>query len=349
MKVSFISTAAISHVTRQSVSEIQLELTKAQQELASGHHADTGLELGFKTGRTVAMRQEFDRLTTIGETNGVLKERMTASQDALDRLVQGAQSMMATLLGARNSASGPEVAAQAAKSELQAVTETLNVTFGDVSLFGGINTDIAPMADYFSNPASQAKQAVDADFITAFGFNQDSASVETISAASLQNFLNGAFAGQFDSGPWATNWSSASDQVVESRISVSMTVQSSVTANDEAFRQLTKALTMIADLGAENLNQSAFQALSDTSIDILGGAISGLTSLQSTIGVAQEDVQLADERMELQKQLLTASVQDLEGVDPFEVSTRVTTLLTQLETSYAVTARIQQLSFTNYI
>jgi flagellar hook-associated protein 3 FlgL len=42
-------------------------------------------------------------------------------------------------------------------------------------------------------------------------------------------------------------------------------------------------------------------------------------------------------------------IQKLEGADPYEASTRVSTLMTQIETSYALTARIQQLSLAKYL
>ena len=96
-------------------------------------------------------------------------------------------------------------------------------------------------------------------------------------------------------------------------------------------------------------HQSAFQAVADTAVGVLGEAIDGLTRLQAQMGVAQEGIRSANERMELQKQVLLGGVQNLEGVDPFEASTRATTLLTQLETSFAVTARIQRLTLTNYL
>ena len=102
MKVAFISTAAIAQTTRSSISEIQAELAKAQQELASGRHHDAGLALGYRVSRAVSMRQEFDQLTAIGESNGILSERLTTTQNALQQLVDDAQSMVATLLSARN-------------------------------------------------------------------------------------------------------------------------------------------------------------------------------------------------------------------------------------------------------
>ncbi len=349
MKVAFISTAAIAQTTRSSISEIQSELAKAQHELATGQHQDAGLALGYKVGRTVSMRQEFDQLEVIGQTNGLLGERLTTTQDALGQLVAGAQSMMATLFASRNATDGPEVAALEARSALESMNELLNISFGGARIFGGINTDIAPIATYYASPTSLPKQAIDADFLAAFGVSQSSASVATIDGTSMQAFLDGAFATNFDSAPWAANWSAASDQIIESRISISMTVRTSVSANEEPFRKLAQALTMVADLGAENLNQSAFHAIADTSIGLLGETINGLTQLQSQMAVAQEGIRSANERMDLQKQVLIGGVQNLEGVDPFEASTRATSLLTQLETSFAVTARIQRLTLTNYL
>ena len=39
----------------------------------------------------------------------------------------------------------------------------------------------------------------------------------------------------------------------------------------------------------------------------------------------------------------------LEAVDPAEASTRISLLLTQIETAYSLTARIQRLSLLNYL
>lgn len=350
MKVSFISTAAIAQTTRSSISEIQAELAKAQQELASGRHDDAGLALGYRVSRTVSMRQEFDQLTAITETNGVLSERLTTTQDALQNMVDDAQSMLATLLSARSGATtAPAVAELEAKTKIESMRDSLNVTFNGARIFGGINTETAPLNSYFSSPASLAKQSVDADFLAAFGMTQTSANVDTIDATAMQTFLDGAFANNFSSGSWTTNWSNASDQVVESRVSLSVTVQSSVSANEEPFRQLGQALTMVADLGGANLGEAAYQALADTAIGLLGKAITGLTLQQSKMAVAEEDIRVSNERMGLQQDVLTGGVHNLEGVDPFEASTRATSLLTQLETSFALTARIQRLSLANYL
>ncbi|MFY0610944.1 MAG: flagellar hook-associated family protein [Hyphomicrobiaceae bacterium] len=350
MKIGFISSAAIAHTTRSSISEVQIELAKAQAELASGRHHDDGLALGYQVSRAVSMRQEFDQLTALEESNGVLSERMTTTQDSLQQMVDNAQSMLATLLVARNSeTNAPAVAALDAQAMLDGMVDSLGATFNGARIFGGINSDTAPMNPYYSTPPSLAKQSVDADFLAAFGMTQTSTTVGSIDGTSMQTFLDGAFANNFTGAAWTTNWSNASDQVIESRISISTTIQTSVSGNEEPFQQMAQALTMVADLGGGDLGQSAFQAVADTAIGLLGKAVSGLALQQARIAVAEEEIQLSNDRMELQKNVLTDGVQALEGVDPFEASTRATSLLTQLETSFALTARLQRLSLTNYL
>ena len=51
----------------------------------------------------------------------------------------------------------------------------------------------------------------------------------------------------------------------------------------------------------------------------------------------------------MQVDLFQRNITQMQGVDPYEASTRVSTLLQQIETSYALTARIQQLSLVKYL
>jgi flagellar hook-associated protein 3 FlgL len=51
----------------------------------------------------------------------------------------------------------------------------------------------------------------------------------------------------------------------------------------------------------------------------------------------------------MQIDIFKTFLNELEGVDPYEASTRVNALISQIETSYALTARIQQLSLTRLL
>ena len=91
----------------------------------------------------------------------------------------------------------------AAKSALESLSSILNQTHGGKFLFAGISTDVAPLADYFSTPASTGKSAVDAAFLAEFGVAQNSAGAGSITASQMDTFLNGNYANLFGAGAWS--------------------------------------------------------------------------------------------------------------------------------------------------
>ena len=72
-------------------------------------------------------------------------------------------------------------------------------------------------------------------------------------------------------------------------------------------------------------------------------------SQQAKLGLTENKVSSATDRIKSQVDLFQRNLIDLEGVDPYEASTRITSLLSQIETSYALTARMQQLSLVNFL
>ena len=154
---------------------------------------------------------------------------------------------------------------------------------------------------------------------------------------------------EFDDPAWGNNWSAANDQVMTTRISTTETVDSSVSANEPAFRKLAMAYTMLSEIGTQNLNQSTFQVVIDNATQIIGDAINDLAGIGATIGTVQQQTTNATSRLKVQADLITKQVNAMEDVSPEEASVRVTNLKNQLEMSLALTARIQQMSILNYL
>ena len=71
--------------------------------------------------------------------------------------------------------------------------------------------------------------------------------------------------------------------------------------------------------------------------------------MQADLGNAQQRVTNANSRMTIQSDIITNHLDALEGVDPYEASSRLSSLMTQVETAYAMTARIQKLTLLNYL
>lgn len=347
MSATFISTNAISTTLRISAMKSQVALSRAAQEATNGRLADVGLDLGALTGRDLVLRAELIDVDKLVDTNALVSGRLDVTQGRVSELIGIAQSFQKDLQAARNSADGGAVLATSAKSNLESLISAMNITMDGQYLFGGINTAVAPMDDYAAGSAS--KTAIDAAFFATFGFSQTSPAVSGIGAAAMQTFLDTAFSAEFDDPAWGTNWSTASDQVMRSRISTTQTIDASVSANEPAFRKLAMAYTMLSDLGTQNLSEGAFQAVVDEAIVTIGAAIYDLAGVGAKLGTAQEQTTNATSRLKIQADLITQQVTAMEKVDQTEASVRVTSLQNQLEMSLALTARIQQLSILNYL
>jgi flagellar hook-associated protein 3 FlgL len=70
---------------------------------------------------------------------------------------------------------------------------------------------------------------------------------------------------------------------------------------------------------------------------------------QARIGTGQSRLKLASGSLDASKVRLTSAIQALESVDSYEAATRINLLMSQLETSYALTGRISRMSLLSYI
>ena len=107
MKTQSVSSYMLTNSTRNILAKAQAELVKAQQEATTGFVFDTGLALGSRTGQSISLRKEHDRLTVLTETNGLISERMTASQDALSNVIKGSQEFLGNRDGDARGERGP--------------------------------------------------------------------------------------------------------------------------------------------------------------------------------------------------------------------------------------------------
>lgn len=349
MKTTFISTLAFSETGRRSLADLQVQLLKAQTEAGSGRLADAGLDLGHRTAQTINFRTDHARLNATIAANGLVKTRLDASQNALDNVRKLGQELLGSLSVAQSGTSDPSIPQSKAAGALNALIDNLNTTVNGEYVFAGINTETKPVADYYGNPPSAGRQAVAAAFVAHFGFPQTAPQAANITSADMQSFLDNEFAALFDPASWSSDWSSAANENVTSTISTSETIVSSENANTASIRKLAQAITMVADLGLPNLNKEAARIVVDTAMKRAGEALGSLSTVQANLGTAQEMVSQANDRMSLQADIINKQVNVLEGVDPYEAATRVSTIMTQIETAYALTGRIQKLSLLNYL
>ncbi|OAF07350.1 flagellar hook-associated family protein [Bradyrhizobium neotropicale] len=350
MSANYISTLMLSSSLRYSITNNQSALSKASKEATTGRFADVGLELGTLTGSDAGLRADMNFADQLVDTNELVAGRLDVTQNRITQLTTTAQDFLKSLIASRNVNNGARIILPSASANLQDLIGALNQSYNGSYLFGGLNTQNAPITNYVSGSAN--KNQVDADFLAAppagFGFSQSSPSVSSITPAQMQTFLNTTFDAEFTGTNW-TNWSSATNQPLQSRISTTEIVDSSVSANQPGFQKLAEAYTMMSDLGNTNLSQATFQVVVDKAISLVGGAIDDLAVLGGTVGSVQQRITAATDKLKIQHDILNNQIVKLEQVDPTEASVRVNALQTQIQTALALTSQLQKISLINYL
>lgn len=320
---------------------MQTEVARLSQEVSTGRMADVGLNLGAETSRAATLHFDSDALGGLIDSNGQLSQRLVRSQSALGQLTSGANDFLNQVIATRDSNSP---IGALASSALSGFIADANASDGKDYLFSGINTAIKPLADFTSGP----KAAIDAAFVAKFGVAPGDPAASTIDGASMSSFLDNEFAQLFNSSNWASTWSSAADQPTRNSISMHESVDTSVSANQPAIRNLAMAYSMVAALGTDTFGADARKAVLDHAAGLLGEANTGIVALQANLGTVQKQVSDATTQLSAQRDIIATRIGTLEGVDAAEAKTRIDTFATQIEMSYSLTAKLLQMSILNY-
>lgn len=344
MTAYFISTLNQSNGLRGTVARLQKELDKATQEASTGQYADAGRELGARSARIVAFQGEMTRLNELVGSNAVTQTRLASTQTVLDDLIDAATSFRNDLLLDHGDVNSRAASLHDGASNLERVGAALNTYVSGRFIFAGEKSDVAPFAGVAAGNA-----ASEATFAAEFGFSTGAASTQGISASAMSAFLDGGHASLYGEAAWKANWSAAGDNVARSRISPSESINSSISANEPAFRKLAGAFSMLADFGGQKLNDEAYRALTSKAVATATDAINGLTQLSARNGAATKRLDTATTRVNAQITLLTKQSDALQSVDPYEAATRVSHIQTQIQAAFYMTSQLRDLKLFKYL
>ena len=235
------------------------------------------------------------------------------------------------------------------QSALQSLISGANTTSGDQYVFGGINSAVAPMADYYSTPTSAAKTAVDQAFQTTFGVLPTDPGAANISASAMQSFLSGPFAALFQGASWSTDWSSASSDNTSATIAPGQTVTTSTNANQPGFQQLAQAYTMLSEFGGSALSTDAQQAVATAASSLVSQGDDSMINIQAGLGSSQSAVTSANNSMSSQLTILQGQLGNLDNVNSTATAAEISSLTNQIQMAYELTSRLQTLNLAQYL
>jgi flagellar hook-associated protein 3 FlgL len=349
MKTSNISNLGMQNALRTTIVQSQQELIVKQKEVTTGTYADVGNALGAGASRSLNLTRDVDRLDTILKSNAIVTQRLSSSQQSLTNISDNVQNALNSMIALSGSSEHTQlsVVRDSIEASFSSFTSTVNTSVNGEYVFSGTNTDVKPLKPYSST--SDAKTAFDAAFLAKFGFAQTDAQAANITASDMQDFLTNDVKPMFDDANWAANWSDASDTNMTSRINTNEVVETSTNANIQGFRDFAYGSMIAMELLDSPINADARAVVSSDVIANYGKAVTGIDGVRAQLGLPEQRVTISNESLEGQMKIVKTNLNNLQGVDPYEASTRINVLLQQVETSYNITARIQKLSLVNFL
>lgn len=348
------STLSNSYGISRNASKLQI----ARAEVASGKHADIFASLGSKAASVMKLRAREDDTQAYLSSNEVLSSKLQAMLDSVDFVRERVQSVLQnTLANATRPINGAATLQMEAKAALESIAATLNTSFNGEFLFSGVNSDRVALNRWAQvnsttglSPEGILNSIVGAgpaDSTTAQTMFDD---VSKVFDSSYIADPNSNFEATFYGGTPNLAATGQPASRVTGRLSVGQELEYGVQANDPAIRELLKGLSMLASTDVSKISDSdAYVSWMGNVVKSLSSGQDGLLKTSAGIGFNQQIVETAKTRLTDLSLLQRTQIGNYENVDTYEAVTRMTTLETQLQASYQVSARLSKLSILNYI
>ncbi|MBZ5760401.1 MULTISPECIES: flagellar hook-associated family protein [Rhizobium] len=352
MKLSAISSSAIQNAMRLTIKQSQNEMTKASLEATTGVYADMGVSLGGNISQSIDMTRDVSRLDSLTASNSTAAARMTATQSGLADMTSQSQTFLDQLVALQGNQDASSIALSqtTATSTISSFVADANTQLNGQYIFAGTNTDVQPVTDQ-TTAATAAIQSALTDYMAAQ--SPPVTAKSDLTADQMNDFISTKVQPMFldDTSPapnWSS-WSSASDQNMTSRINNSEVIETSTNSNASGMRYMALSATVAKALMGTDISKAALNAVTTNAISFARQGIDGMNAQASQLGLSQSRVTKANDAISAQKDIINNRIVDLQGVDPYEASTKVNSLETQLQTAYTIVSKIQQLSLVNYL
>ena len=356
--ISGVSSMQFSYSNRQNVARVTEQLQIAGQELATGRKADLFADLGPSASIALTLRASEENTQAYLTVNEVLDSKLEAMLAAVDTTRSGAQEVLeSTLINASRPTMGADALQTQARAALESVIGSLNISFNGDYLFAGTASDSVPLTRWEEANATTglSPQEVLSDIVGSGPTTVAEAEamfeeIDAFFASTNTTDPDRNFEATFYNGTPLLDDSGDPNTRVTARINEGQQLSYGVQANDPAFLDTIKGLAMLSVIDVSQIEDEATYARWMTEVsDTLGSGVQDMLTVSAGIGFNQQVVVNAQAQLEDISLVQQTQIGNYENVDPYEAATMVTSLETQLQASYSVTARLSQLSLLNYL
>ena len=347
----YISTLASHLQLNSSIRSLQSQLMDAQKEISTGRKADLVAALRDRAAEDVDLRNALADANEYKGTTDIVASRMDSMQAALSGVHDIAEQMRNTALTSRDSVSRHYLQ-QAAATALDRINSFLNGEVGDRTLFSGNQTNVSPMqgANTVNGATGVSPQQAVNQVIANLGPITDAASA--LAVANGPDGVSSIF-NDTNSNPnlryTPTFYNGGTTGTVSARLDRGSQIDYGVRADDPAFRELQQGLYMLSSVPSGSIPDDAYAAWQDEAIKHISAGFQGTIDVSAELGYKQSVVADASTRHDATIAQLNNQVANLEAADPYETSLRLSQLQTQLEATFSITARMNDLTLTKFL
>ena len=304
-------------------------------EAVTARYSDVTRELGGHVDELMQIEKSLGDLFGYSEAISLAESRATTIQSALSRITSIAQVLADTtdLLTTNGTDQDFKAVSIQAREDFGSVVSSLNVQFAGRSLFAGDDSNGLAIAD------ASSIQAASVPFLESAG------SANAAYASLVAEFTNpGATFDSviFQGGPGTAPYA---------EVAPGERVDYNVRADEIALREV---LANVIALGAaydpsNSIPDSQRRQLAELASDGLRSNISQIIGIQGRVGSAEARIANLKARNTANEASLTIAFNKLAGADQLDSTLELTELERQLETAFATTARMSNLSLVNFL
>lgn len=340
--MNYLSTGdmALTYQLRTHNTQIKQTLNQLSSEMATGVKSDIGKAVQGNFTTLSALEASRARLSSYKLAADQSEVFVSSAQSALENIQNQVSEIGKSLISAASSpaAASGEVALSAATDAFTSVLSALNTRTNGRYVFAGEDSQTKPFAssDEILTALTAAIGGATApdQIITAIDAWFDAPNV----AGETDEFASLAYNG-------------SSTPAAGIRISDTDTLSFPVTGDDAAIRNTLKGFALAALVSTDAIvaDSDLRNSIMQSAGLYLTAADTGLATLRGKVGLVEEKISDAQTAQTAEISSIDLAKTKLIEADSYETATALEAVETQLETLYTLTARLSQLSLTNYL
>lgn len=296
-------------LTQYQMQQVQTQITNLQTQISSGHVAQTYDGLAGSAQQLINLQNESTKVNQYVSSIGLADQRIQTAQSSIGSLISLATQFQTLLVNALNAQNAPNLSLNQ-----QALSQMQQAA-------GLMNVQFD--GQYLFSGTATGTVPVN---LNAPSFTAPPSTYPSTADTSYYQGNGGALTVQADDN---------------------LSVNYGVTAASPGFEELIRAMHLAAT--AVVIPGSVDTARLNEALRVTKLAINDITDVQSNLGVAQNVIDSAKTAHSQLLTLLQGSISDIQNVDVAKASTDLSSAQLTLESSYAVTARLSQLSLVKFL